>query len=260
MPLKDFPDKGELVVGTVIKAKGFGAFIKLEEYPDKEGFLHIKEVATGWVKNIRNYVREKQRVVCQVMDIDPSKSHIDLSLKRVNDHQKREKIQQWKNEQKAEKLLEMVAESSKIPLKKIHENVGEELKKKYGTLFRAFEEATTDPDILTEDGFKGEWIPAFITIAKENISVPFVNVKGFVKLFTPEKEGIKDITEALKKAEKNDKGIEVKVKYNSAPLYTITVQADEYKTAEKELKDAAEKAITYIQKLGGEGDFIREIK
>jgi translation initiation factor 2 subunit 1 len=259
MPVKDFPDKGELVVGTVNKAKGFGAFINLEEYPNKEGFLHIKEVATGWVKNIRNYVREKQRVVCQVIDIDPSKSHIDLSLKRVNDHQRREKIQQWKNEQKAEKLLEMVAESSKVPLKKIHQ-VGEELKKRYGTLFRAFEEATTDSEILTDDGFTGDWIPAFIAIAKENISVPFVNVKGFLKLFTPKKEGINHIIEALQKAEKNDQDLEVKVKYYSAPLYAIEVQADEYKIAEKELKEGADRAIAHISKLGGEGEFIRELK
>jgi translation initiation factor 2 subunit 1 len=259
MPVKEFPDKGELVVGTVNKAKGFGAFITLEEYPNKEGFLHIKEVATGWVKNIRNYVREKQRVVCQVIDIDSSKSHIDLSLKRVNDHQRREKIQQWKNEQKAEKLLEMVAESGNISLKKIHQ-IGEELKKKYGTVFRAFEEVTTDSEVLTDDGFTGDWIPTFISIAKENISVPFVNVKGFVKLFTPEKEGIKHIIEALQKVEKSDKDLEVKVKYYSAPLYTIAVQADDYKTAEKELKEGADRAIAHISKLGGEGDFIREMK
>ena len=259
MPVKEFPDKGELVVGTVNKAKGFGAFITLEEYPNKEGFLHIKEVATGWVKNIRNYVREKQRVVCQVIDIDPSKSHIDLSLKRVNNHQKREKIQQWKNEQKAEKLLEMVAESNNISLKTMQQ-IGTDLKKKYGTLFRAFEETTTDSDILTNDGFTGDWISSFITIAKENISVPFVNVKGFVNLFTPKKEGITHIIEALQKVEKNDKDLEVKVKYYSAPLYAIEVQADDYKTAEKELKEGADRAIAHISKLGGEGDFIREMK
>ena len=110
MPLKDIPDKGELVVCTVLKAKGFGAFVKLEEYPNKEGFIHIKEVASGWVKNIRDHVKEGQRIVCKVMEIDLSKGYVDLSLKRINEHQKREKIQQWKNEQKAEKLLQMIGE------------------------------------------------------------------------------------------------------------------------------------------------------
>lgn len=260
MALKDFPDKGELVIGTVIKAKGFGAFIQLEEYPDKEGFIHIKEVSSGWVKNIRNYAREKQRVVCQVLDIDTSKNHIDLSLKRVNDHQRREKIQQWKNEQKAKKLLEMVAERIETPPQKLFEKIAADLIKKYGSLFRAFEEAVTDPEILKEDGFKGTWIPAFIETAQENIAIPYVKVKGFVTLFSPGKEGIKHIISALKTAEKRNDTIEVTVKYNSAPLYSIEVQAPEYKTAEKELKEAAEKTIDHMIKMGGEGEFNRDIK
>ncbi|MCK5459130.1 MAG: S1 RNA-binding domain-containing protein, partial [Thermoplasmatales archaeon] len=51
---KNYPEEGELVVGTVIKVQGFGAFVSLDEYPHKEGFIHISEIATGWVKRIRN--------------------------------------------------------------------------------------------------------------------------------------------------------------------------------------------------------------
>ncbi|HIG99419.1 MAG TPA: S1 RNA-binding domain-containing protein, partial [Thermoplasmata archaeon] len=106
---KEYPEEGELVVGTITKVQGFGAFVSLDEYPNKEGFIHISEIATGWVKRIRNFVREKQKVVCKVVHVDEAKKHIDLSLKKVNDHQRREKIQDWKNAQKATKLFEMVA-------------------------------------------------------------------------------------------------------------------------------------------------------
>src|SRR5919108_4900543 len=101
---KEYPDEGELVVGTVRLVENFGAFVKLEEYPTKEGFLHIAEVSTGWVKRIRDHVREQARVVCKVLHVDPARGHVDLSLKKVNEHQKREKIQDWKNEQKSDKL------------------------------------------------------------------------------------------------------------------------------------------------------------
>src|SRR5919109_2491020 len=110
---KEYPDEGELVVGTVRAVENFGAFVKLEEYPDKEGFLHIAEVSAGWVKRIRDHVREQQRVVCKVLTVDPSRGHVDLSLKRVNEHAKREKIQEWKNEVKAEKLLEITSQRLK---------------------------------------------------------------------------------------------------------------------------------------------------
>ncbi len=106
----EFPEESELVVCTVQNVKNFGAFVTLDEYGGKEGFIHIRDVATGWVKYIRDYVREGQKIVCKVLGVDMSKGHIDLSLKSVNEHQKREKIQQWKNENKAEKLMEIVAE------------------------------------------------------------------------------------------------------------------------------------------------------
>ncbi|MEE9223338.1 MAG: S1 RNA-binding domain-containing protein, partial [Thermoplasmata archaeon] len=108
----EYPGIGDLVICSVQNVKNFGAFVSLDEFGGKEGFIHIAEVAAGWIKYIRDYVREGQKVVCKVMKVDISKGHVDLSLKQVNAHQRREKIQGWKNEQKAEKLLEMVAESA----------------------------------------------------------------------------------------------------------------------------------------------------
>ena len=56
MNKKEYPAEGELVVGTVVKVQNFGAFVTLDEYPGKEGFIHIAEIATGWVKRIRNHI------------------------------------------------------------------------------------------------------------------------------------------------------------------------------------------------------------
>src|SRR3970282_3049374 len=105
----DWPDEGELVVCSVANVKNFGAFVTLDEYESKEGFIHIAEVSSGWIKYIRDYVREGQRVVCKVLRVDTSKGQVDLSLKAVNEHQRREKIQEGKNEQRADTLLAIVA-------------------------------------------------------------------------------------------------------------------------------------------------------
>ena len=64
--LHDYPEEGDLVVCSVRLVKNFGAFVTLDEYGDKEGFIHIAEVTTGWVKYIRDYVREGQKIVCKV--------------------------------------------------------------------------------------------------------------------------------------------------------------------------------------------------
>ena len=106
---QEWPDEGELIVGTVYKVVNYGAFANLEEYAGKEAFIHISEVSSGWVKNIRDHVRENQKIVARVLRVNPKKGHVDASLKRIREDQRTKKIQQWKIEQKAEKFLELAA-------------------------------------------------------------------------------------------------------------------------------------------------------
>jgi translation initiation factor 2 subunit 1 len=256
--LQEFPEIGELVIGAVRDVKNFGAFISLNEYDGKEGFIHIAEVATGWVKYIRDYVKEGQIVVCKVLAVDPSKGHIDLSLKQVNEHQRRLKIQDWKNEQKAEKLFELLATKLNREPKELYEQFGFKLIDTFGTLYRAFEESAIDDESLMEEGFKGNWLEPFIEIASENIVPPYVNIDGYIDLICPLPDGIEHIKKALLEAEKNSDETTVIVQYIGAPKYRIKVKAPDYKIAEEELKDAANRAIDYISNKSGTGEFHRK--
>lgn len=258
---KDYPEEGDLVVGTVIKVQGFGAFVSLDEYPYREGFIHISEIATGWVKRIRNYVREKQKVVCKVLRVDAAKNHIDLSLKRVNDHQRRDKIQEWKNNQKSQKLFEMFSESIGKPVEWCFKEFGNNLIKKYGSLYGAFEECAYDCKTLINDGFDGDWLKAFETISKDNISIPFVEIKGLIKITSWDPEGIKHIRDALTLVEKSEyEDVQINIKYIGAPRYLLTVRAPDYKIAEGQIKKAVERATEHISKHDGECEFKRELE
>ena len=252
-----FPEDGELVVATVKDVKGFGAFVNLDEYPGKEGFIHIAEVAAGWVKYVRDHVRENQKIVAKVIAVDQNRGHVDLSLKRVNEHQRRETIAAWKNEQKAEKLLEILGERlSKKPEDMLNE-FGFKLLETYGTLYAAFEAASVDEASLTEEGFKGAWIKPLVELAKENIAAPFVHVKGYVELQSFAKDGVAELRAALEAAEETEyEDVEVEVLYTGAPRYRIKVKAPEYKAAEEELQAAAARAIKIITRNGGVGNFI----
>jgi len=258
---KDYPEEGELVVGTVVKVQNFGAFVTLDEYPGREGFIHIAEIATGWVKRIRNHIKEKQKVVCKVMHVDSGKDHVDLSLKRVNEHQRRDKIQEWKNSQKSEKLLEMVAKQINKSLDQCYKDFANDLIKKYGTLYAAFEECAYDPKILKNDGFKGDWINDFAQIAKTSISIPFVDIKGYLNITSWLPDGINHLRTVLSDAEKSEfEDVEIKIKYIGAPQYMITVKAPDYKIAEDEMKKAVEKIKTSIKNQNGDFEFHRKIE
>ena len=260
--LNPFPEEGELVVGTVREVQNFGAFVTLEEYPGKEGFVHIREVAPGWVKRIRDYVREQQRVVCKVLGVDAKKGHIDLSIKATNDHQKRETIQAWKNEQKADKFLEMLAQREATTVDKIVAAYGRRLIEVFGTMYQAFQEAAEyGEDAFKQEGLAGPWVAGFVAFAKENIQASFVDIAGYVDIQSPAPDGVKHVSKALKEAEKSPfEDVSIEATYMGAPHYRITVRAPDFKIAEDHLKQAADRAIATIQKAGGSGAFHRELE
>jgi len=256
--LTDYPEEGELVVCTVRDVKGFGAFVTLNEYNNREGFVHIAEVATGWVKYIRDHIREGQKIVCKVLHVDTSKEHIDLSLKQVNEHQKKEKIHEWKNEARAEKLFEIVAGNLKKTVEECHTEFGKALVERFGGLYPAFEETSLDQRVLEKEGVKGTWTKVFIAVAQENIIPPQVEVHGYIEMTCGGKDGVKKIIEALVKAESVRGGKGIAIQYLGAPRYRIQVNALDYKVAEDILKEVVDKAVESIKKHGGKGTFVRE--
>jgi len=257
--MSDYPEDGELVVCTVKEVKNFGAFVSLDEYENKEGFIHVRDVATGWVKYIRDYVREGQKIVTKVLSVDTSKGHIDLSLKQVNEHQKREKVQLWKNEKKAEKLLEIVAEKLKRPPAELYEETATELLEKYGGIYGAFEEAALNQKTFKKEHGKKKWVDVFVEIAKENIQPPKVCIVAVMELTCPDSEGILHLRDALMDNSTSEKA-EINIRYMGAPRYRIEVSTIDYKTAEEELKKIFQGIEAALKKFDGKAKLVRDDK
>ncbi|AFC99780.1 Translation initiation factor 2, alpha subunit (eIF-2alpha) [Methanocella conradii HZ254] len=259
---KGWPNPGELVVCTVTKVVDFGAFVQLDEYDNKEGLIHISEVASGWVKYIRDHVREGQKIVCKVLDVNPKRGHIDLSFKDVNEHQRRETIQLWKNDQKASKWLQFVAAEAKIPPESLEE-IKDKIRDEYGNLYAAFEDAAQgNMKSINKLGLAPNVVEALVKVAKDNVKIPSVDISGYVDIICPTPNGIDVIKKALKAAgsvEGGD-GVTVEITYVGAPRYRIRVVAPDYKKAENILKQAAMQAIEQVKKHGGEGEFHRHME
>ena len=255
---RDFPENGELVVCTVTRVKNFGAFVTLDEYDQKEGFIHVRDVTTGWVKYIRDYVREGQKVVCKVLGVDSQKGHIDLSLKSVNDHQKRERIQQWKNEKKADKLLEIVAERMGIAPDAAFDMFGRRLLEDYGTLYEAFEAVVSVPEEFADYYRGGEWVGDFIEVAGENIAPPAVQIDGVLEMASSAPDGVVLIREALEAGIAAGGDADVSITSIGSPRYRVVVRAGEYKEAEEVMKTVADTAIRSLLSGGGTAVLKRE--
>ncbi len=250
-PLNEYPEKDSLVVCRVKKVLNFGAFVSLEEYPGKEGFIHISEISTGWVKRMSDFLREGQRIVCRVVDVDAQRNRIDLSLKSVSEHQRRNKIDEWKNEQKAENLFAIVAKRLNLSVEECYEKFGKKLIKTFASLHEAFEAAAADDPAFNK--FKGKWVEVFVEVAKENIEIPYVKIKGTLSMTSTAPRGIERIRSLLQSVEENG----VSVRYLGAPNYLLAVESTDYKSAESTLKKALQPVLEESKKAGVEAVFKR---
>jgi translation initiation factor 2 subunit 1 len=254
---EEWPEEGELVVCTVQHVKDFVAFVSLDEYEGREGLIPISEIATGWIKYIRDHIREGQKVVCKVLHVDTQRGHIDLSLKDVNEHQRREKIREWKNESKASKWISFAAEASGEP----QQAIDTALYKKYGDLYSAFEDIVINGrDVVDKLGLTKQTVDALVDVAKENVRIPKVTVAGNIILTSPKPDGVNIIRRALRSAEPKIPDVEIELTYIGAPAYRIKVTAPDYKLAEKAIEKAASAAIGVVERAGGEGRFIKKPK
>ena len=103
-----------------------------------EAFLHISEISSARIRNVRDFVREKQKMVLKVVHVNLEKGHIDLSLRRVTKRERIEKIKAWKKDRKGEVLLRAVAEKVGLPIPEVYQKAGVILEEKVG-LYEGFE-------------------------------------------------------------------------------------------------------------------------
>ena len=84
---------GDIYEGTVTGITNFGAFVAL---PDgKSGMVHISEVANVYVKDINEFVKDKQTVKVKVVAID-EKGKISLSMKQAEEPDRQPKRREEK--------------------------------------------------------------------------------------------------------------------------------------------------------------------
>ncbi len=252
--MREWPSQGDLVVCTVAKVMDFGVFAELDEYDKKEGLIHISEVAAGWVKYIRDYLREGQKIVCKVLSVNPKRGHIDLSYKDVNEHQRRDKIQEWKSELRAEKWLSFAIGDADV-----ERQLADTLLDSFGSLYNAFEETViSSKSVLIDAGIDEEYAIKIEEVAIENVKIPSVDITGFLDLTCPAPDGVDAIKRSLAAAATVDADcVTLEISYVGAPRYRIHVTAPDYKLAERILKESAKRAIDEIEHLDGEGTFHR---
>ncbi len=252
---EEYPEVGEVVIATVTRIADYGAYVKLDEYQNKEGLIHISEMSTTWVKNIRDHVRDRQKIVLKILRVNPEKGQIDLSLRRVTNSERTRKSLQLKKDKKADSILKIAAEKLNVKESEV-EKVRNRIIDEYGSLIDAFEESIDGGEkIFSKIGISKKWTKVLIEEIKSRIKPEKVKAKTTIELTSPNPNGIGDIKKALSsiKKIKKKRGTLFKAYTLGAPKYCIEVMAKDYSDAENALKKAEEEVITTITNSGGNG-------
>jgi len=262
---KELPSVGELVVGTVKAIYDYGAYLTLDEYDGLEAYLPWSEVASRWIRNIRDVIKEGQKVVVKVIRVDRKRKHVDVSLKRVTEYERKKKMMEWKRAQKAEKILELAAQKLGKTLEEAYDEAGDKIVNYYGELMAGLEQAAMrGEEALLEAGVPPEWAKIITEEAKRHIEIRRVKVFGTLVLRTLEGDGVERIRKILLEGESAaksvSKDVEVEIYTTGVPRYRIEIIANDYKTAEKALKKALEQMEELAKKLNVEMSFTREYK
>lgn len=75
--------EGSIIEGTVVNITNFGAFVELAG--GKTGLVHISEVSDTFVKDIRNFLKEKDKVKVKVISVEDN-GKVSLSIKQAQDN------------------------------------------------------------------------------------------------------------------------------------------------------------------------------
>lgn len=73
--------RGQTVTGKVTRLEKFGAFVEFGA--EREGMIHVSEIGSGYIEHPSELLKIGEEVEAKVLDIDPRKKQIRLSIKAV---------------------------------------------------------------------------------------------------------------------------------------------------------------------------------
>jgi len=254
--ITELPERGEIVIATVTKIMDHGAYVSLDEYDDLQGFLHVSEIAPGWIRSVSRYVKEGEKKVLLVKKVNPKRADIDLSLKQVSKDQKKKKLLSVKRFEKGKTLIQNVQKKAKLSNADA-EKLEDSLYSKYDSLYDAFMDiARNGISVIDDLKMSKKALPALEEICSK-IKFPSVEIRGILEVSSSKPDGVEIIKNIFADILKQ-KNKKIQITYVGAPKYRLAVQAQEFKSAEKIMKPILEEIQSSIEKKKGTFKFTRE--
>ncbi|MEK0376640.1 MAG: S1 RNA-binding domain-containing protein, partial [Nitrosopumilus sp.] len=193
---QEMPEQGEIVLATVTKVMDHGSYVTLDEYDDIQGFLHISEIAPGWIRSINRFVKDGEKKVLLVKKVNLKRGDIDLSLKQISKDQKKQKLKEVKKFEKGKTLLQNVKEKAKLSDEEV-EKLEDSIYSKFDSVYDAFIEiGRNGMESVKELKLAKKTADAIEGICSR-IKLPSVEIRGIIEITNEKSDGVEIIKKIL---------------------------------------------------------------
>ena len=253
--IQEMPEQGEIVLATITKVMDHGAYVTLDEYDDVQGFLHISEIAPGWIRSVSRFVKDGEKKVLLVKKINSKRGDIDLSLKQISKDQKKQKLKEVKKYEKGKTLLQSVQEKAKLSDNEI-EKLEDDIYLKFDSVYDAFIEIGRNGIDSIKELKIAKKTATIIEEICSKIKLPSVEIRGIMEITNNDSNGIDIIKKILLSELKKESAIDIT--YLGAPKYRLSITSEDFKSAEKLMKPIISEIQNNIEKKKGSFKFTRE--
>ena len=254
--VQELPEIGEIVIATITKISDHGAYVTLDEYNKIQGFLHVSEIAPGWVRKVNKYVKEGEKKVLLVKKVGTERKEIDLSLKQISKDQRKKKLLDVKRFEKEQGILKNIQEKAKLTTKQIEE-LEDKFLSKYDSVYDAMLNIAIKGNDEINDLKLGEKVLTTIEDICSKMKLPSVELRGILEISNNQSNGVELIKKTLSDAE-DAEDVKIEITYLGAPRYRLSLVSQNFKTAEKSLRPILEKIEKNVKKQNGSYNFTRE--
>src|SRR3989344_7410341 len=235
-------EEGDVVFCTVDRIIGTNVFVKIDEKNrEVEGCIVMSEIAPGRIRNIRDYVVPKKKIVCKVLRV--SGDRIDLSLRRVTLKEQKEVKKVYNQEKSYESILKSVLGDK-------GQDVIETISKS-SKIYDFLNEAKENPKNL-EELIGKEDAKKVLEIINAQQKNRKIILKKEIFLTTTDPNGIEIIKKLLSKIK------ETEIKYIAAGKYVLKTESEDAKKADHELRDVLIELEKDAKKVGVEFSIIKK--
>ena len=224
---QELPEVGEIVIATVKKTGDHGAYVSLDEYDNIQGFLHISEIAPGWVRKVTKFVKEGDKKVLLVKKIQEDRAEIDLSLKQISKEQRKKKLLDVKRFEKEQSILKNIQDKAKLSSEEVDE-LEEKLLSKYKSVYDAIIDIATKNISVIDDLKIPKKITDEIEELSKKINLPTVEIRGILEMTSRKPDGIEIIKKMLLDAIKESQNEKIEISYLGAPKYRLSIIAQDF--------------------------------